>query len=240
MISVCIATHNGEKYIKEQLDSILCQLSSDDELVVSDDGSTDSTLEIVRSYNDSRIKIYKMQHTLKGMSTHYYVTKNFENALKHAKGEFIFLSDHDDVWMPNKVQTCCQLLKDHDIVVHNLSYMDTDGYDLNKSRYVGEFEKQNILMLRAIHYGCSMAFRAEWLNFVLPFPNKLPLHDYWISYIIEKLGKPVFLMDPLIKYRYRNDSVSHASNNGLMYKIKYRLYIMINIIARIVKIKLTR
>ena len=240
MISVCIATHNGEKYIKEQLDSILCQLSPEDEVVVSDDGSTDSTLDIIYSYNDPRIKIYKMQHTLKGMKTHYYVTKNFENALKHAKGAFIFLSDHDDVWMPNKVQVCSELLNNHDIVVHNLSYMDMEGNDLHRARYVGNFEEQNILMFGAVHYGCSMAFRAEWLDFVLPFPSKLLLHDYWISYIIEKLGRPYFLMDSLIKYRYRADSVSHTSNNDFVYKIKYRLYIIYNLIARIVKIKLTR
>ena len=73
MISVCMATYNGERYIKEQIDSILCQLSEDDELIVSDDHSTDSTCVIIKSYNDNRIKLF-MNELEKG------VTHNFENA----------------------------------------------------------------------------------------------------------------------------------------------------------------
>lgn len=240
MISVCIATHNGEKYIKEQLDSILCQLSSDDEIVISDDGSTDYTLKIIEGYNDPRIKIYTMVHKLKGMKSHYYVTMNFENALKHAKGDYIFLSDQDDVWMPNKVEVCVNLLKDYDIVVHNLAFMRMNGDSLGTCRYVGSFERENIFMLGAVHFGCAMAFRANWLRYVLPFPRKLVLHDFWISYIIEKLGNPKFLMEPLIKYRVRGDSVSNGTSNNIIYKIRYRLYIAYCIISRITKIRMTK
>ena len=112
-----MATHNGEKFIKEQLDSILCQLSPEDEVVISDDGSTDSTLEIIEGYNDSRIKIYRMTHTRKGMKSHYYVTMNFENALRQAKGDYIFLCDQDDVWYPHKVERCFEVLKEYDMVL---------------------------------------------------------------------------------------------------------------------------
>ena len=85
-ISVCMATYNGEKYIAEQIRSILPQLSEDDEVIVSDDGSSDATLDIVRSFNDPRIRI--VQNELE----HGY-TKNFENALNHANGDIIFISD---------------------------------------------------------------------------------------------------------------------------------------------------
>ena len=90
MISVCMATYNGEKYIQEQIDSILCQLSKDDELVISDDHSTDATCDIIKSYNDRRIKLF-LNELAKG------VTHNFENALLHSKGDIIFLADQDDV-----------------------------------------------------------------------------------------------------------------------------------------------
>lgn len=237
MVSVCIATHNGEKYIKEQLDSILCQLSPEDEVVISDDGSTDSTLEIIKGYNDPRIKIFTKVHTLKGMKSHYYVTMNFENALKHAKGDYIFLSDQDDVWYPNKVKTCIESLRSYDIVIHNLEFMDMEGNSLGRRRYVDSFEKENILMTGAIHFGCAMAFRAEWLKDILPFPTRLTLHDFWISFIIERLGKPNFLMEPLIRYRFREDSVSHATSNDLIYKIQYRLYIIYFMLCRLIKIQ---
>ena len=89
MISVCMATYNGEKYLREQVGSILTQLGENDELVVSDDGSTDSTIDILKSYNDPRIKIF--------INTgRHGVNSNFENALRHADGDYIFLSDQDD------------------------------------------------------------------------------------------------------------------------------------------------
>lgn len=107
MISVCMATYNGGRFIKEQIDSILPQLSQYDELIVSDDGSTDRTLEIIASYKDERIKVFHHQKT---GNKYYptlkvcYSTNNFENALKQAKGDYIFLCDQDDIWEKNKVE----------------------------------------------------------------------------------------------------------------------------------------
>lgn len=91
MISVCMPTYNGEKFIRIQLESILSQLGNDDEIVISDDSSTDKTVEITKSFNDSRI------HLLENNTFHSPIY-NLENALKNAKGDFIFLSDQDDEW----------------------------------------------------------------------------------------------------------------------------------------------
>lgn len=110
LISICMATYNGAKYIREQVDSIFNQEFTENkdvemELVVSDDGSTDETLKILESYGDSRIKIF--HHT--EHKKHKYLNAsrlckcNFENAMRHAKGDYIFLSDQDDVWYPWKV-----------------------------------------------------------------------------------------------------------------------------------------
>lgn len=111
MISVCIATHNGAHYIKEQIESILCQLGTNDEIIISDDGSTDNTIDILLAFNDKRIIIYHYKQPVKSKHSHIYVCKNFENALKHAKGDYIFLADQDDWWMPNKVMKCLEDLK---------------------------------------------------------------------------------------------------------------------------------
>lgn len=132
MISVCMATYNGAKYIKEQIDSILCQLSDSDELIISDDHSTDVTCEIVNSYCDKRIKLF--ENTLKKGVTH-----NFENALVHASGDVIFLADQDDVWLSDKIECMTEFLKQgqYDVVMSNCSMVDSNLRML-KERYFDE------------------------------------------------------------------------------------------------------
>src|SRR6185295_7207099 len=95
-VSVCMATCNGAPYIKEQIDSILVQLSDHDELIISDDGSSDSTLEILQSYN----------HQTKILPARKFdnPVKNFEHSLNHCKNEIIFLADQDDIWHPEKIK----------------------------------------------------------------------------------------------------------------------------------------
>lgn len=117
LVSVCMATYNGGKYIKEQVDSILAQEFKENkdvemEIVVSDDGSTDDTLRILEAYRDERIKIFR--HTNPTRKYKYFnasraCSRNFENAMRHAEGDYIFLADQDDVWYPNKMDL--QLLK---------------------------------------------------------------------------------------------------------------------------------
>ena len=112
MISVCMATYNGERYLREQVDSILRELGEGDELVISDDGSTDSTLDIIKSFGDVRIKIFHNEG-------HHGVNGNFENAISKSTGDYIFLSDQDDVWIEGKVKECLEALGDSDLVLHD-------------------------------------------------------------------------------------------------------------------------
>jgi len=96
-ISVAIATYNGEKFIQRQLQSILEQLDENAEIIISDDGSSDNTLTVIKNFNDKRITV--LRNPEKGL------IKNFENALKHTTGNIIFLADQDDVWVKGKVTT---------------------------------------------------------------------------------------------------------------------------------------
>ena len=123
MVSVCIATYNGVNYIREQLVSILCQLSSHDEIIISDDGSTDNTIDVLESIRDLRIKIIynKGRHG---------VVPNFENALRNSTGDFIFFADQDDIWDEHKVARCMTALKDADLVVHNANVFVPPFYGL--------------------------------------------------------------------------------------------------------------
>lgn len=237
MISVCIAVHNGEKFLKEQLQSILSQIAKNDEIVISDDGSCDDTIRVIRDFNDSRIKLFFLKQSDNNKYSHYYVTKNFENAIKNASGDYIFLADQDDFWFPDKVNVCMRELKKYDLVIHNIRIADDKLNDLGKNVYAKEFFFKNIFMLEGSYYGCAMAFNKNVLNYALPFPKKLLVHDIWIGLLTEFLGSVHFINKPLILYRVREESISHSVHNSLLYKISYRIYTLLFLILRILRFR---
>ena len=229
MVSVCLATHNGVRYIKAQIESILCQLEANDEIIISDDGSTDNTLEILHSFNDKRIVIHHFKQPSTSKHPHTYVCRNFENALRHAKGDYIFLADQDDWWMPNKVERCLEVLKFYTLVVHQAEICDGNLLFNGKLMYKDNFVFENYLSLkRGKYYGCTLAFRKELLNYILPFPMKLILHDQWIGCMAELKGSVYYERNPLIKYRLHGDNTSGGpSPNSVFFQIWYRVYMFI-------------
>ncbi len=240
MISVCMATYNGERFIKEQIDSILPQLSTEDELIISDDGSTDRTLEIIASYKDKRIKVFSHKKT----ENKYYPTlkicfstANFENALKNAKGDYIFLSDQDDVWQKNKIEKSLIALKKYNCVLSNFSTIDDFGNCIKeKFYYQNPIKKGFIQNLLFPHFiGCCLCFDKTILQKILPFPKSTLSHDFWIGLISLKFGKVSFIDEPLILHRVGNFNTSTAcrrSKNSILMKIKYRFYSFIEILRR--------
>lgn len=231
MISVCMATYNGERFIKEQIDSILPQLSQDDELIVSDDGSTDRTLEIIASYKDERIKVFHHQKT---GNKYYptlkvcYSTNNFENALKQAKGDYIFLCDQDDIWEKNKVEESLELLKKYDYVIHNFSVIDEKGNVIKSKFYTKPSLRFKIPsdVIRPNFWGCCSCFNRKILEKSLPFPDKICLHDFWIGLVAEKIGQCFWNDSCLIRHRISDQNTSSGgrkSENSLLLKIRYRL-----------------
>jgi len=237
MISVCIATHNGEHSIKEQLVSILCQLGKNDEVIISDDGSVDKTIETILSLEDSRISVYQYKQKIKFHHIHSYVCKNFENALRHAKGDYIFLADQDDWWMPNKVEKCIEALREHLLVVHRAEICDCNLAFLGKLMYKDSFVYKNYLSLKkGKYYGCTLAFRKELLQFILPFPKHLVLHDHWIGCMAELKGNVNYERTPLIKYRMHGDNTSGGpSQNSKLFQIWYRIYMFYHLMLRYLK-----
>lgn len=238
MISVCLTTFNGEKYIREQLVSILSQLAINDEIVISDDSSTDQTISIIEDMNDKRIRILKDN----SFKSPIY---NLENALKEAKGDFIFIADQDDVWLPNKLEVTLKHIKNDNVVMSDAILCDEnlnvksgslDFWRKYKSGFIS-----NLYMSR--YLGCCMAFHKDVLKTILPFPRKLQAHDVWIGLLAELKGNLTFLPISLIKYRRHDNNFSSASNksmNSLLYKITYRLHFFFITIFRVSKIKIKR
>ena len=241
MISVCIATHNGEKYIKKQLESILSQLSFSDEIVISDDGSTDQTIKLIQSFEDERIKVltYKQHFDYSKfyLSSYYYATANFYNALKYAQGEIIFLADQDDIWVENRVSVFMEALKRADFVTSNFSIINEVDELIDES-YYNENPYNNLNFIKILKNlpfrGCCSAFKRDVLQAALPFPEKLFLHDCWIGLnACFNNFKIEFIETPLLLYRRHSNNVSDLNSpNNLLFKISYRLklvwYVLVN------------
>lgn len=232
-ISVCIATYNGEKYIMEQINSIIKQLDVSDEIIVSDDKSTDSTIFLIKEICDPRIKIFQNTGP-KG-----YVS-NFENALIHAKNDYIFLSDQDDIWMPNKVDICLNYLKQSDLVVHDAIVVDKDQKIISESFYKDRGIKKTLVgnILKFGFLGCCLAFNRKLLNKALPFPNnhKLCTHDNWLFLVGKAFYKAKVIDDKLIYYRRHSANTSSGgkkSSSTIPFMIKYRLYLLYNLFKRL-------
>lgn len=228
MISVCIATYNGEKYIKKQLESILPQLSDKDEIIISDDNSTDNTIQIIKNIHDERIKIFNNP-----ASAGY--AQNFANALNHSKGDYIFLSDQDDTWVETKIETMMPYFKEgYNLITHNAHVINEHGEMEDKSwwEYAGLDLNQNLLqnLYLNAYSGCMMAFDRALLNNLLPIPQSIEQHDQWL-YIVAKLHKKKIkiLDENLMNYR-RHTETQTGHKRPLSIILKTRLQTVANTI----------
>lgn len=237
MVSVCIATYNGEKYLKDQLRSILNQISCMDEIIISDDGSTDNTISIIESFKDSRIHIYK------NLGSHGF-KNNFENGLKYCKGDVIFLSDQDDVWLSNKYDKMCSIINEYDLVVSDSTVTDENLNTIFPSffQYFGSGPGILKNIIRSSYYGSCMAFNRKILDYSIPFPKTQEIgHDLWLGLIAELKGTVTFYPQPLIYYRRHENTFSsislslNRSNRSLIKKCYSRIVIIFEVLKFILR-----
>ncbi|MDI1243725.1 MAG: glycosyltransferase family 2 protein [bacterium] len=210
--SIAMATFNGSKYVCEQLESFGRQSRLPDEVVVSDDGSTDATLDIVREFaarSSFEIRVFTNE-AMRG------VVSNFQNAISHCTGELIFLSDQDDVWHERKIDTIVQEF-DRDpsvgFLFSNAELVDNELNELGETIWNRRFstaeqrdfnagEIYKVIFERNVVTGATAAFRSNLRRWLLPMPNDFPfLHDAWIALACSALGNVAFVPEKLIKYR---------------------------------------
>lgn len=223
-VDILLPTYNGEKFLREQLDSIIEQTYKNIRIIISDDCSSDSTPQILEEYKkkDDRIEIYIQQKNLG-------VVKNIEFLLQKVENSLYMLSDQDDVWLPNKIEKSIEKLKSEnvDLVFGDLEVVDEklntiyssfgDFMQLNKKihKYINSY-KLNYLYNCVT--GCTILSKKEYIEKILPIPNesKYLIHDHWIGLIVSLNGKVAYMPEKYIKYRQHGnnevgiDKISHG------------------------------
>ncbi len=207
LISVAIATYNGEGFLRQQLDSIYNQSYSNIQVIVTDDRSNDSTVEILEEYNKKYGLMYTINPTNLGFS------RNFEKAISLCSGDYIALADQDDMWKSNKLEALINNIGDHSLIYSDAVLTNEKNEVIhtsfkNKCRDIAEGEccfcdfifKKNI-------YGCTMMFTKELAQQALPIPSKYFQHDWWLPIVAHKMNGIKYLDKPLMSYR------QHGSNN---------------------------
>lgn len=208
-----MATYNGAEYLKEQIDSILSQTIQDFELVICDDCSVDGTYPILQEYaeKDRRIRVCKND-------TNLGFKKNFEKAISLCKGEFIALSDQDDIWLPNHIE----LLLDNmtgttQVICGDALIIDQCGAqtgeflsDIESMYHMPESNSdkaRHIILGHNSFQGASMLMKKDILKFALPIPET-NYHDVWFASLACFYGGLAYIDQPVLKYRRHGNEIT--------------------------------
>ncbi len=209
LISVVIATYNGERFIGKQLDSILAQTYTNIELVVVDDCSSDRTVAILNDYANrfSNIHVYINEQNLG------YV-KNFEKGMLLAKGDFIAPSDQDDIWLPEKLAILMKEIGDNAIVYCNSELIDDEdnrvGKKLSDVKKLISFDDCLNYTVGNSAPGHGMLFPKKLVADSVPLPTMIP-HDYWLGFVATFYSQLKYIDQPLVLYRQHSENVFGAT-----------------------------
>lgn len=223
-----MTTYNGEKYLKEQLDSILSQTYTDFELVICDDCSKDKTREILNEYSkkDNRIKIYLTEENL-GFK------KNFEKAITFCNGEYIAFCDQDDIWNSNKLELSLANIGENSLLCTNAELTDSNlnplGYTMKESSQTPDLSKDKLEILKTlIHHnfvqGTTILAKSDFIKKYLPIPKEVIFHDWYyaVCAILENGIK--YLDECTIKYRQHLSNVTENEKASVLNNIKPKKY----------------
>lgn len=235
-VSVCMASFNGALYIREQITSILAQLNENDELVVTDDCSSDNTAEIVESFRDSRIRLFRNE-------TRLGYVQNFARAITYSQGKYIALSDQDDIWPEGRLEKLLQCVQNENDALaigdfleigNSLERVDSSN---NKNKIYSREGRLRIfaaIMLgRSKYFGCCFMFGRELVPKILPIPQGVESHDMWIALLAASTGKIRFVTEPVLLRRIHGNNVTSAKRRRLPVILKTRLLLLLAIFGRI-------
>lgn len=214
-----MSTYNGDKYIKEQIESILCQKDMDINIIIRDDGSTDNTVNIIKNY----IANYDNIELIEGKN--FGCEESFNQlcfyALENKTTDFYAFCDQDDIWMPNKITRAVTMLNNFNEASPNLYFSNlslvTENLEPIRNIYknddVGDYKQQSLIQI--FTYGCTCVFNRVALDYYCKPKNNHCRHDHWIYIICALLGNVIYDKNSYILYRQHSDNVSGAKKEGI-------------------------
>lgn len=230
MISVAIAAYKGEQYIQEQIESILPQLSPEDEIVISDDKPNTAMGKIILKMAEKDDRINYVHGKSQG------IVANFTNAIRHCKGDVIFLCDQDDIWLPDKVVRLMQKLDEGaDLVLHNAYVTDENLNIIDYSYFATRGSKKGVFsnIFKNSYMGCCMAFKRKMLKYIMPIPRAIAMHDQWIGVICSFYGKVELIDSQLIYHRMHGSNATREREISINQKLSWRTYLIRRFFKRI-------
>lgn len=226
-----MATYNGERYVSEQIESILPQLRDGDELVIVDDASTDGTVALISAMEDPRIRLVRLERNVG------YV-RAFERAISLAQAEVVMFSDQDDIWTEGRVDALVGALRFGAVAASNLELYPTrrplssplTGREWRLSAATSGHSIRNVLRVLigdAPYYGCAMAMRQEFREVALPFPEYLvESHDLWIAISANVNRTMRHVDDVTILRRLHESNASPSKPRGVRAVLRSRLMLL--------------
>lgn len=222
LVSIAMATYNGEKYLREQLDSIYDQTYKNIEVVVTDDCSTDGTVGILEEYTQK----YGLKYKVNKQNLGY--TRNFIRAAELCSADYIAFADQDDIWMPEKIQLMMDEIGDNTLIHTDATLIDTEKNIIAESsknhfnirQYIETPEKHNKYVgLITCVQGCTILFKRGLLDKALPMPPG-EQYDFWFGFVASKMEGIKYLDEKLILWRV------HENNTTRRPKLMHKLYMM--------------
>jgi glycosyltransferase involved in cell wall biosynthesis len=228
--SICMATFNGQRYIQEQVESIISQMEIDDELVIIDDASNDGTVDYLESIGDPRIRIY---HNASNIGH----VQSFAKVLSLAQGQYLFMADQDDIWIKGRLSIIrAALAAGSELVSTNSKFIDgenriitplhPDLLEADSNRYTRNIFR--IFTGKAYYDGCSMGLRKELLRLVLPIPSYVESHDLWIA-MAANLAKSNKHLESYTLYRRMHGNNASIVSRSLVRKLLSRVVFLLSL-----------
>lgn len=208
LISIAMCSYNGERFIKEQIDSIIAQTYTKFELIIVDDGSKDNTINIIKDYQlkDNRIKLFQNEKNLG-------FVKNFEKAISLCSGDFIALADQDDVWKKDKIEVFIRNIGQNMLIYSDAILIDQysrkTGHQLVRpSNYLVKGKCNKAFIFYNCVSGNTLMFRKELVKDIIPIPKEITFHDIWIAFLASSKGTITFTNEPMTYYRRYNEQIT--------------------------------
>lgn len=204
LVSIALCTYNGDKYLAEQLDTLVNQTYPNIEIIVVDDCSVDNSFSILQGYA-ARYPQFKICQNKNNLG----FVKNFERAVSLCTGDLIALCDQDDLWHPQKIELQVNAINDSVLIYHDSEFIHQDGSSMNKKMsdlmnlYRGD--QPTVFLFFNCVSGHAILMKRELLNAALPLKENY-FHDWWLAYVATNIGKIDFIPQCLVQYRQHDKS----------------------------------